>query len=58
MPYLHTVSFNIKNVKRRKVNLNTQQATDMIMQGSPQLRRLVINGVQWEVTALIYPYLY
>ena len=46
---LHTVSFNIKNVKRRKIGLDTQKATEIIMQGLPYLRRLTVNDVQWEV---------
>jgi hypothetical protein len=50
---LHTVSFNIRNTKRRKIAMDTQKATDIIMQGPPQLRRLAINDMQWEVNDLL-----
>ena len=48
MSRLHKISFTIGNAKHGKVVLDTPKATDIIMQG-PQLRRLAVNGVRWEV---------
>jgi len=50
MRRLHTVSFNIRNTKRRKITIDTQKATEIMKQGPPQLRRLTVNGMQWEGT--------
>ena len=52
MRKLHTVTFHIVNAKSRKISLDIQRATEIIKQGPPQLRRLIVNGMQWEVGGL------
>lgn len=48
MQKLHTISFSIRNVKRHKIAMDTQMAAEIIIQGPPQLRRLTVDGLQWE----------
>jgi len=57
MRRLHTVSFHIVNTKRRKITLalDMQKATEIMVQGPPQLRRLTVNGIQWEVGNMFAP---
>jgi hypothetical protein len=49
MKKLHTLSFEIRNVKQSKVNVDTQQAEQVMEKGPSCLRRLSVNGLQWEV---------
>ncbi|RDB17499.1 hypothetical protein Hypma_000999 [Hypsizygus marmoreus] len=49
MEQLHTVSFDIRNCKRKKCRVEFERAAKMITQGPPSLRRLMINGDKWEV---------
>jgi hypothetical protein len=52
MKRLHTVAFEIRNIKRRKVNMDIQRAKEVMEKGPPSLRRLCVNGVKWEVMVL------
>jgi len=49
MKKLHTLSFEIRNVKQSKVNVDTQQAEQVMEKGPSCLRRLSVNGLKWEV---------
>jgi hypothetical protein len=48
MDMLHTVSFEIRNIKRRKVRLDAEKAREIMKKGPPSLTCLGVNGVMWE----------
>jgi len=44
MRKLHTVSFDVRNVRQREF----PEADEILRKGPPGLRRLSVNGMQWE----------
>ncbi|TFK37578.1 hypothetical protein BDQ12DRAFT_736111 [Crucibulum laeve] len=51
---LYSVSFEIRNTKRRSYrNLGSNAAADIMRSGPRSLRRLAVNGVEWEGTWIL-----
>ncbi|KAF8064214.1 hypothetical protein FPV67DRAFT_1654305 [Lyophyllum atratum] len=46
---LHTAGFNIRNAKMKRSLVDDELAANIISQGPPSFRRLLVNGAKWEV---------